>query len=128
MTSPHRRREIWRGPRLTLYAVVLGGVCDVEDWLAALDARAQAAFRARFEHLTQIGHLRSPEAWRFLGNGVYEIKVHTGPGYRLYMLRDGADWIATHGRRKPKDRKISAEVAQALHIYQRYSSGEGGAG
>jgi len=121
MTS--QRRIIWQGVKLKLYAVVEEEACQVCEWLESLDDAAQTAFRSRFEHLCDTGRLRSPQAWRALDDGVFEVKVHTGPGYRLYMLRDGFDFTATHGRPKPKDSKVKAEVKKATEIFDRYRRG-----
>lgn len=121
MTS--QRRIIWQGLKLTLYAVAVEEVCDVSVWLESLDDAAQTAFRGRFEHLCDVGRLRSPGSWRALDKGVFEVKVHAGPGYRLYMLRDGSDFTATHGREKPKDRKVPAEVEKAKRIFDEHRKG-----
>jgi len=121
MTS--QRRIIWQGVKLTLYAIAKEEVCDVAVWLESLDAAAQTAFRGRFEHLCDVGQLRSPGSWRALDQGVFEVKVHAGPGYRLYMLRDGNDFTATHGREKPKDKKVPAEVAKARRVFDEYRKG-----
>jgi len=93
------------------------------DFLRGLDEAAQAAFKARFERLTGFGFLRSPEAWRRLdvagSPAVYEIKVHKGPGYRLYVIRhDPTLWVATHGRKKPKDKAVPGEVSRARGLYE----------
>jgi putative component of toxin-antitoxin plasmid stabilization module len=123
MTS--QRRIIFEGEALTLYAVESKeGVCEVDDWLDALEDRAFAAFEARFTHLCAIGHLRATEQWRYLDDDVFEIKVHTGPGYRLYMLRDGNDFTATHGRKKPDDRKVKRETKKAAKIFGKHKRGE----
>ena len=118
-----QRRIIGEGRALTLYAVATEESCEVYNWLESLDTAAQTAFRSRFEHLCDQGHLRSPEAWRSLDKGVFEVKVHCGPGYRLYLLRDGKNFIATHGRIKPKDSKVKAEVKKALDTFSIYQGG-----
>jgi putative component of toxin-antitoxin plasmid stabilization module len=119
-----QRRIICQGRTLTLYAVAPKGVCEVYDWLTGLDDAAQTAFLSRFEHLCEVGRLRSPGHWRQLDAGVFEIKVHCGPGYRLYMLRDGNNFIATRGCKKPKDGKVGAEVRRARGIFSTYRGGE----
>lgn len=121
MTS--QRRQIWQGVKLTLYAVSKGDVCDVAVWLESLDDAAQSAFKSRFEHLCDVGRLRSPGSWRALDKGVFEVKVHAGPGYRLYMLRDGNDFMATHGRVKPKPNRVAAEVKKARRMFDEYLKG-----
>lgn len=115
------KKVLTRGRSCSLYgAVIEGGVCEAEDFLAALGPRQQAQFQARIERLTEIGFLRSPEEMRQLrvdgDPPIHEIKVHAGPGYRLYVVRYGTDWVATHGREKPKGKKVPAEVKRAREI------------
>lgn len=51
------------------------------------------------------------------GAQVFELKVHQGPGWRLYAIRYGNRWYLTHGRKKPKDKRVNAEVAKAISIF-----------
>lgn len=109
------------GVRLTIWGVVdEGGVCEAEDFLRALDMPAQTKFQARFERLTAVGYLRSPDEMRRLqvagSPEVQEIKVNHGPGYRLYVIRHGLDWLATHGAKRPKDKNVPTEVAKARKL------------
>ena len=55
-------------------------------WIRGLRDRAAVArinARLRSVSLGNEGDTRS------LGSGLFEIRVHRGPGYRLYCLRDG---------------------------------------
>lgn len=108
------------GDALTIYGIARDGGSDVGDWLRGLEMQAQVQFRARMRKLSSAGRLRSPHEWRHLGDGVYELKVDAGPGYRLYALRDGSDWTCTHGTKKPKPKKVQAEVARAIQIFGRH--------
>ena len=58
-----------------------------DQWLRGLqDRRAVAVVSQRLERVAQgkLGDVRS------VGDGVSEMRIHYGPGYRLYLLRDGA--------------------------------------
>nr|WP_246556343.1 type II toxin-antitoxin system RelE/ParE family toxin [Desulfonema magnum] len=55
------------------------------DWLDALkDRKARAVIRIRLDRL-RLGNLGDCES---VGNGVYELRVHFGPGYRIYLGQD----------------------------------------
>ena len=59
---------------------------EFQDWLVALvDERAQALITAR------IGRLEAgnPGNVRSVGDGVSEMKIDFGPGYRVYFTRTG---------------------------------------
>ncbi|MEZ5668986.1 MAG: type II toxin-antitoxin system RelE/ParE family toxin [Alphaproteobacteria bacterium] len=60
---------------------------DVFDrWLARLkDRRAQVQVAARIDRLA-FGHFGDVEA---VGDGVEELRIHAGPGYRVYLTRRG---------------------------------------
>lgn len=100
------------------------GTSPALEFLSGLRPRAQAQFKAALERLTGVGWLRSPETMRQLEvpgePKVHEIKAHDGPGYRLYVVRQGTTWIATHGCRKPSDKRVPAEVARAREYLRKW--------
>lgn len=66
------------------------GHCPFAEWLAALrDARGKRAIVARIVRL-QAG-LRGD--WKAVGAGVFELRIDTGPGYRVYCGQDGATLV-----------------------------------
>jgi putative addiction module killer protein len=59
-------------------------------WLADLrDRRARVRIQARIDRLS-FGSLGD---FKQIGGGVGEMRIDYGPGYRLYVLRRGDDWI-----------------------------------
>ena len=62
----------------------------LSEWLASLrDKAAEARIRIR---------LRRVEAGIFgdcepVGDGVLELRIHLGPGYRVYFGRHGKNWV-----------------------------------
>ena len=62
------------------------GSSPFESWLKSLkDEQGRAIIRARLERV-ELGNLGNS---RSLGGGVFELKIHYGPGYRLYFGCDG---------------------------------------
>lgn len=58
-----------------------------ESWLDDLpDKKAQVRIAARLRH-AEAGNLGDCKA---VGGGVSEMRVHFGPGYRLYFTRQGS--------------------------------------
>ena len=56
------------------------------SWLVGLrDVRAQARILARLES-ARLGNLGDCKA---IGSGIREMRIHTGPGYRVYLSRQG---------------------------------------
>ncbi|MGB8331589.1 MAG: type II toxin-antitoxin system RelE/ParE family toxin [Polyangiales bacterium] len=62
------------------------GRCPFDDWLLALrDVRARARIRARIARVRE-GNFGDVKP---LGDGLHELRVHHGPGYRIYFARQG---------------------------------------
>jgi putative addiction module killer protein len=60
------------------------GVAPFVDWLDGLrDCKAQAAVDARLLRL-RLGNFGDCEP---VGEGVYELRIHYGPGYRVYFAK-----------------------------------------
>lgn len=60
---------------------------EFHEWLSALsDIKAKARILARI-NAAQHGNFGDCEA---VGEGVSEMRVHVGPGYRVYFTRRGA--------------------------------------
>jgi putative component of toxin-antitoxin plasmid stabilization module len=104
----------------------MDGTCPSEVFLTKLGAPEQTAFRARLERLTTVGYLRSPEQFRRLNvpgePSVSEIKVDKGPGWRLYVVTITGEWVATHGGKKPKDKRVPAEADKARQIFREWTN------
>jgi len=56
------------------------------DWMANLrDQRARARIAARIDRLA----FGNPGDVASVGEGVSELRIHSGPGYRVYFVRRG---------------------------------------
>lgn len=63
---------------------------EFSDWLHGLrDIRAKAKILARIDRLA----LGNPGDVAPVGNGVSEMRIHFGPGYRVYFIQRGQDIV-----------------------------------
>lgn len=73
-----------------LYYVKANGKSDCEDWLNNLrDQQGRAIIRTRIRRLGR----GNPGDHRFVGKGVWELKIEFGPGYRVYYGEDGDRFV-----------------------------------
>ena len=76
--------------RSALYYLTENGRCPFEEWLANLkDVQGKAIIRARIRRM----ELGNPGQYRWIDNGVLELKINFGPGYRIYFGEDGKEII-----------------------------------
>lgn len=62
------------------------GKCPFEDWLDGLrDARGRAKIQVRLDRLEQ----GNPGDCNSVGDGIQELRINFGPGYRVYFAEDG---------------------------------------
>jgi putative addiction module killer protein len=87
------------------------------DWLSDLrDRQARARILARLERL-EVGNFGD---CRFVRDGVSELRIDWGPGYRVYYGRDGSALIVLLiGGDKRKQR---ADINKAVELWQQYES------
>lgn len=114
---------------LRVYAIRLpDGDCPALDWLTSLNPQQSAAIGSRLRIFSEVGWLKSPDAYNNLDEAdprsgvprVDEIK-HVGQDLRLYVVDfspgDSTAYV-THGTKKPKKRQVAKQVARARAIYQ----------
>ena len=78
-------------PERTLRILVLhNGRSPFKDWLRSLrDKPTQARIQSRIDRL-QLGAFGD---YQSVGGGVFELRIHFGPGYRVYFALHGAQVI-----------------------------------
>lgn len=85
------------------------------DWLDGLrDIRARARVQIRIERLA-FNHLGDVAP---IGEGVSELRIHYGPGYRVYFKQRGRELIILLAggdkRTQSKDIKVALQMARQL--------------
>ena len=86
-----------------------------QKWLRDLrDLRARAQIIRRIER-AQVGNLGDVEP---VGDGVSEMRIHYGPGYRVYFLQRGQDiiFLLSGGDKTSQRRDISAAIRLSKEI------------
>jgi len=85
------------------------------DWINALADRAgRARIQVRIDRLMH----GNPGQHRKLTNGVSELKVDHGPGYRVYYMERGVDVIVllAGGDKSTQARDVAAAIALARNL------------
>jgi putative addiction module killer protein len=81
-----------------------------ERWLKRLrDQRGRAAILARLDRLV----LGNPGDVRWIGDGVTEMRIDFGPGYRVYYTQFGSTYVMLVGGDKGSQKRDIAK-AKAL--------------
>jgi len=85
------------------------------DWRDGLrDTRAKARIAARLLAL-ESGNWGDAKS---VGGGVTELRIHVGPGYRLYLTRRGVSWVLLlcGGDKDSQARDIATAQAMAREL------------
>ncbi len=77
-------------PKKVVYYLSENGTSPFRDWLKRLDSMSRAIV-VRFIQRVAIGGSR--KSIKALKDGVFEIKITHGPGYRVYFAEDGNELI-----------------------------------
>jgi putative addiction module killer protein len=88
---------------------------EFSDWLGALrDARGKAKILVRIDRLAN----GNPGDVRPVGEGVSELRINYGPGYRVYYVQRGQRFILllAGGDKSTQDR----DIAQATRLNAEY--------
>lgn len=99
------------------------GADPYADWIKALaDRKAQARIEARIDRLER-GLLGDVE---FCGEGVWELRIDWGPGYRVYYARSGRQVILLllGGDKRKQDADIKT-AKEYWNDYQQRTKAQG---
>jgi putative addiction module killer protein len=100
------------GQIYTLKSLVLeNGSCPIEDWLKDIrDTQTKQRIQSRLDRIER-GNMGD---CRFIGDGVAELKLDFGPGYRIYYAQSGTTLIVLliGGDKSTQDKDIA--LAQRL--------------
>lgn len=86
-----------------------------DRWFANLqDRRAVARIQARIDR-AEDGNFGDCEP---VGEGVSEMRIHYGPGYRLYFVRRGKEWVIllAGGDKSSQNKDIKAALKLAREM------------
>lgn len=107
---------------------LLDGSLPAFHFLEGIEPRARQAFKTLFQRQFAMGVLLSQERLRLLDSKdphVAEWKVHSPRPLRLYGIRQGSVWYATHGSTKPGEiRGVKRQVKRARTIFGEGSDDE----
>lgn len=90
---------------------------EFDEWLDALrDPIAKAKIAIRIDRLSQ----GNPGDVKPVGNGISELRIRTGPGYRVYFRQRGDEWIillcAGDKSTQRKDIEIAHQLDEAYEV------------
>jgi putative addiction module killer protein len=89
--------------------VTLKQTDEFGKWLKGLDVRTRAKVLVRMDRLRQ----GNPGDVAPVGEGISEMRIHSGPGYRAYYKQQGDVAIFLHGGDKNSQR---ADIPKAKQI------------
>jgi putative addiction module killer protein len=93
----------------------LESTSEFDTWLTRLrDKKGKARILLRLDAV-RLGHLGDVAS---VGDGVRELRVHFGPGYRIYLSHRGATliWLLGGGEKSTQARDIAAAKRRAKQL------------
>jgi len=94
--------------------VLPGGGCPFEDWYRGLrDPLARVAVRRRLARV-RAGNMGDA---RPVGRGVSELRMDTGPGYRVYLAIVGEAMLLLNAGDKSSQRRDIEAARAVLEVY-----------
>lgn len=101
-----------------IYKIVIfetpNGRRPFEKWFKDLDTQAKITIRLRFDRVS-LGNFGDCEPLR---SGVWELRIHSGPGYRIYFGKKGDTIVVilTGGLKKTQQK----DIEKAIEYWESY--------
>jgi putative addiction module killer protein len=93
----------------TLQMTALKRTDQFDKWLKGLDVKTRAKILVRLDRLAQ----GNPGDVRPVGKGVSEMRIHSGPGHRVYYRQHGGAATLLYGGDKASQK---ADISKAKQI------------
>jgi putative addiction module killer protein len=108
-------------PRQFLFYETSGGRVPCREWLDDLEVNDRRAYGVVSNRLDRVedGNLGDCEP---VGEGVSELRIDDGPGYRIYFGTDGEFAILLLGGPKGTKKKQSANIKKAKEFWRDYNA------
>jgi putative addiction module killer protein len=104
-------------PRKAKNYVNAAGKSPFREWIRRkLDGEARNRINSRIRRIEEFGNYGDCEP---VGNGVYELKVDMGPGYRVYFGIDGSLMILLGGGDKDTQ---TLDIRKAQECWEDYNA------
>ena len=103
--------------RVQVYVDACGGV-PFESWKRGLVDGDRVRVEIRIERL-RLGNWGD---WRSIGDGVVELRIHHGPGYRIYVGRKSVQTVILlgGGRKSTQQKDIERVQARWADFHRRF--------
>lgn len=105
-----------------LHYLTVAGDCPFREWINSVrDKSVRATVAARINRV-RAGTLGD---WKSVGDGVFELRIDRGPGYRVYFGRDGRTVVIllTGGEKRSQE----SDIKRAKEYWRDYETRTKGA-
>ena len=105
-----------------LHYLTSAGDCPFREWINSVRDKAVRATVAARINRVRAGTLGD---WKAVGEGVFELRIDRGPGYRVYFGRDGKTVVIllTGGEKRTQD----SDIRKAKEYWRDYETRTKGA-
>jgi putative addiction module killer protein len=104
-------------PRQAKNYLNTAGKSPFRDWITRrVDGNVRARIYARIRRISEFGNYGDCNP---VGQGVYELKFDTGPGYRVYFGIDGSQMILLGGGDKDTQ---AADIRKSKECWEDYNA------
>jgi putative addiction module killer protein len=86
-----------------------------QDWLAELDVQSAAKIASSIYRL-KAGNISNIKWF----SGIGEVRINWGPGYRIYLVKDGGDLLLLLGGGTKK--RQSGDIRRAVELHAEYKT------
>ena len=117
-------KRLRQGEKYDIFAISIDEKIEVVEFIDSLDDANLKQLFSILERTKDHGPPTDESKYRGLGDGIYEIKTHSGSGFRVLCFNATINrkraLILTHGFPKPKKNQLNREKRKAVDIRNKY--------